>query len=76
MPREIIAMHRSMAMLCQRHAVNDVSMWQPSRSPRLNLAPRAQVMHYFEFSPFFDRTSNNSVARRRDLEPAVPGVLE
>ncbi|GAX79486.1 hypothetical protein CEUSTIGMA_g6927.t1 [Chlamydomonas eustigma] len=37
---------------------------------------RYSVMHYFEFSPFFDRTSNNSIARRQNLDPAVPGVLE
>ncbi len=37
---------------------------------------RFTVMHYFEFSPFFDRTSNNMLARRRNLDPAVPGVLE
>eukprot|EP00955_Chlamydomonas_euryale_P104623 365580-Chlamydomonas_euryale.AAC.5 len=37
---------------------------------------RYTVMHYFEFSPFFDRTSNNMIARRQNLDPAVPGVLE
>ncbi len=37
---------------------------------------RFSVMHYFEFSPFFDRGSSNSVARRQNLDPAVPGVLE
>lgn len=37
---------------------------------------RNSVMHYFEFSPFFDRNSNNMLARRRNLDPAEPGVLE
>ena len=40
------------------------------------LISTCQVMHYFEFSPFFDRNSNNSIARRQNLDPAIPGVLE
>lgn len=48
--------------------------WQDPLYPHaLN---RFTVMHYFEFSPFFDRASNNMLARRQNLDPAVPGVLE
>lgn len=34
------------------------------------------VMHYFEFSPFFDRSSNNARARMEGKDPSIPGVLE
>jgi len=37
---------------------------------------RFTVMHYFELSPFFDRNSNNMIARRKNLDPAAPGVLD
>jgi len=34
------------------------------------------IMHYFELSPFFDRTCNNTIARQQGHDPAVPGALE
>lgn len=37
---------------------------------------RYSVLHYFEFSPFFDRACNNTLARQQGRDPGVPGALE
>jgi hypothetical protein len=50
-----------------------ISWTDPAYPHALN---RYTVMHYFEFSPFFDRDSNNMKARHHNLDPAVPGTLE
>ncbi len=37
---------------------------------------RYKALHYFEMSPFFDRQSNNALARQQGRDPAILGALE
>ncbi len=40
------------------------------------LSNRGVALHYFEQSPFFDPSSNNTTARQQGRDPAILGALE
>ncbi|KAF5833298.1 MED6 mediator sub complex component-domain-containing protein [Dunaliella salina] len=78
---------RHLQFLCQQRVTVDalaeglalpissccISRFDPNYPHVLN---QFSILHYFELSPFFDRTCNNTLARQQGHDPAVPGALE